>query len=339
MKRPTKFVAPLTPEQEARLEEILKTAPTHRRRMRAHAVLLSHRKYSVDEIADIYQADRDRVSQWLDWWGEEEFEGLDDDPRSGRPPKLSGEEQREVVRMADEDGRSSRGLVGRVATELSRVVGADTIRRVLSEADRVWKRLRRGLSFWRDEDEFRWAEADLKVWREACAAPDAEFDLWYYDEAGFTLSPTVPYAWQPRGATWELATATHERRQNVLGFLNLHGDFESFVFEDRVDAPLVVACFEHFRRRLTKPTLVVLDNAAIHTGEEFQDAIDEWRADGLYVRFLPPYSPELNLIEILWRFIKYRWLPLDATQSFDRLTEALLEVLAGVGSKYRITFA
>ncbi|MCW5969749.1 MAG: helix-turn-helix domain-containing protein [Blastocatellales bacterium] len=44
---------------------------------------MSERRYSINEIADIYQTDRDRVSQWLDWWEQYEFEGLDDDPRSG----------------------------------------------------------------------------------------------------------------------------------------------------------------------------------------------------------------------------------------------------------------
>lgn len=33
---------------------------------------------------------------------------------------------------------------------------------------------------------------------------------------------------------------------------------------------------------------------------------------GLFIYYLPPYSPELNLIEILWSFIKYAWLPFNA---------------------------
>lgn len=85
MKTPTKFVKPLTSEQREQLTEIMKSTAPQRKRMRAHAVLLSERRYSIDQIADIYQADRDRVSQWLDWWEADEFDGLDDDPRGGRP--------------------------------------------------------------------------------------------------------------------------------------------------------------------------------------------------------------------------------------------------------------
>jgi transposase len=32
----------------------------------------------------------------------------------------------------------------------------------------------------------------------------------------------------------------------------------------------------------------------------------------LIIKYLPPYSPELNLIEILWRRIKYTWLPFSS---------------------------
>ncbi|MDR1180459.1 MAG: transposase, partial [Bacteroidales bacterium] len=35
--------------------------------------------------------------------------------------------------------------------------------------------------------------------------------------------------------------------------------------------------------------------------------------------FLPPYSPELNKIEILWRFIKYKWLPFEPFLNFQNL--------------------
>jgi hypothetical protein len=56
------------------------------------------------------------------------------------------------------------------------------------------------------------------------------------------------------------------------------------------------------------------------------------------VLFLPAYSPELNLIELLWKKIKYGWLPMDIYGNFQTMCEGLFEVLKGIGSKYRITF-
>jgi transposase len=100
MKRPTKFVKPLSEEQRKELKEIMKSQASQRSRMRAHAVLLSERRYSINQIADIYQVDRDRVSEWINWWNEFEFEGLDDDERGGRPPLLKEDERERAVELS-----------------------------------------------------------------------------------------------------------------------------------------------------------------------------------------------------------------------------------------------
>ena len=90
---------------------------------------------------------------------------------------------------------------------------------------------------------------------------------------------------------------------------------------------------------MKKPALIVLDNAPVHKSAAFESRIESWGEQGLYLLFLPPYCPEINLIEVLWRKIKYEWLPVSAYQSFKGLSEALNEVLRGVGSKYRLSFA
>ena len=52
------------------------------------------------------------------------------------------------------------------------------------------------------------------------------------------------------------------------------------------------------------PTHLWLDNGPIHTAKATQALFPELAAKGLLIHFLPPYSPELNRIEILWRKIK-----------------------------------
>jgi len=66
--------------------------------------------------------------------------------------------------------------------------------------------------------------------------------------------------------------------------------------------------------------------------------IKEWKEQDVHIFFLPPYSPELNLIEILWKRIKYQWIPFDAYLSFQNLKERLSFVLNNVGIKYDIVF-
>lgn len=148
----------------------------------------------------------------------------------------------------------------------------------------------------------------------------------------------MPYAWQPVGQWIEVPVAK-SRRINVLGFLHPHGLLRPWVFEGRVDTKVVIACFDALCQTLTCPTWVVLDNAPWHTSQAFKARLPEWEKAGLFLYYLPPYCPELNLIEILWRFIKYRWLPFTAFQSYAHLKEALENILANFGKQYHITFA
>ena len=165
-----------------------------------------------------------------------------------------------------------------------------------------------------------------------------EHGLYYFDEAGFSLTPSVPYAWQLIGERIEMPSSKSQQ-SNVLGFMKHDGThLDPYVTEGAVNSAVVIACFDNFCKNLTRPTTVVIDNAPIHRSAAFEAMIPEWEANNLFLWFLPPYSPELNLIEILWNQIKYRWLPLDAYDSFEKLNSCLDNILALFGSKFKICF-
>jgi transposase len=66
--------------------------------------------------------------------------------------------------------------------------------------------------------------------------------------------------------------------------------------------------------------------------------IPQWVKRGLIIKYLPPYSPELNLIEILWRFMKYDWVPFSAYMSLQHLLQAGEDILQRCGTAYTIAF-
>ncbi|NTV00843.1 MAG: IS630 family transposase, partial [Methanoregulaceae archaeon] len=138
-----------------------------------------------------------------------------------------------------------------------------------------------------------------------------EIDLYFFDEAGFSLVPTVPYAWQRIGERLEIPSR-RSKHLNVLGFLGIDQRFWCNTIEGCVDSWCVVGCIDEFCKTLVNPTVVVMDNASVHKSSLFEAKISQWADQGLFFYFLPPYSPELNLIERLWRMIKYHWLPTSA---------------------------
>jgi len=162
--------------------------------------------------------------------------------------------------------------------------------------------------------------------------------LYFFDESGFTGVPEVPYSWQDRNDPLLLPSGKTPRI-NVLGFLSRQNDFFSYVFECNVNAEVVVACFDAFSLTLNKPTFVILDNAPVHHSQFFTNEIEKWEDRGLFLYYLPPYSPELNIIEILWKHIKYYWLPSSAYKGFAFLREELNKVLMNIGKSHKIIFA
>lgn len=115
--------------------------------------------------------------------------------------------------------------------------------------------------------------------------------------------------------------------------------------EGSVNTKHVIAAFDNFAmnyyseyQQTKVPCIVVLDNASIHRSKEFKKRIAYWESRAVFLRYLPAYSPELNLIEILWRKMKYEWLELTAYQNYEHLKKAVLDILENIGSKYAITF-
>ena len=81
--------------------------------------------------------------------------------------------------------------------------------------------------------------------------------------------------------------------------------------------------FGSIEQNAEKKTVVVMENAAVHPSEALEECLPRWKKKGLIIKYLSTYSPELNLVEILWRKIKYTWLPFSAYQCLNALRDAL----------------
>lgn len=173
-------------------------------------------------------------------------------------------------------------------------------------------------------------------------AADGDFDLYFMDESGFSLTPAVPYAWQDRGRQGTIGIpSAHSKRLNYLGLLNpaTHA-LEAFSFEGSIDSTALIGAIDQFADLLTRPVVVIADNAPTHKSRAFTEKLPDWERRGLTFYFISPYSPELNLIEILWRKMKYEWLPNSAYAGLNHLRLALADIFESYGdSKYVINFS
>jgi transposase len=330
------IVNPLSFQEIQTLEEMHKNHPSHTPRIRAHAILLSHAGFQLSMIARVYSVCRQTVSTWIHAWDAGGICGLLDKPRSGRPRILCEEAEVDALARIKQSPRSLKKVLSELSESLDLTPSLTTLKRTCRRAGLSWKRIRKSLKSKRDPDLFEQSRQQLTALIEQ--SQQKQIDLFYFDESGFTLEPCVPYAWQPLGETIEVSSSK-SKRLNVLGFVNRECALTSIVVEGSVTSAVVVASIDHFVTTIQRSTTLIIDNAPVHTSHEFQENIARWKKQGLTIVPIAPYSPELNIIEILWRKIKYEWMPFSAYESFQRLKESLFDILANIGKSYNIDFS
>ena len=198
-----------------------------------------------------------------------------------------------------------------------------------------WKRARLSLKHKRNQDLFEIKQAQIEIFKEL--EDSGYLDLYYGDESHFGLTPNVPYAWQ-RKDNPILLPAAKGKFLNVVGLMTRKNNLFFEVLETTFDTDKIISFIDSFVAQTIKKTIVILDNSPIHKSKKFIAKMVEWKENDVYIFFLPPYSPELNLIEILWKRIKYQWIPFDAYICFQNLKERLSYVLNNFGKKYDIIF-
>lgn len=195
-----------------------------------------------------------------------------------------------------------------------------------------WKRARLSLKSKRNEEQFRCKQNEIESLKEL--EDSGYIDLYFGDQSHFGLTPNVPYAWQTKESPIILP-ASKGKYLNVVGMMTRKKKFYFEILETTFNSDRIICFMDRFVEQTVKKTVVVLDNSPIHKSKKFMSKIEEWKRKDVLIYFLPPYSPELNLIEILWKRIKYQWLNFDAYKSFQKLKENLNFILNNFGKKIR----
>ncbi|PWU14538.1 MAG: hypothetical protein C5B45_04285 [Chlamydiae bacterium] len=99
-----------------------------------------------------------------------------------------------------------------------------------------------------------------------------------------------------------LLTNTGRKRININGALDVKGLEVTTVFSDSINAQSTMVLFKKLEEKypLAQRIVVICDNAAYYRSRLVADYLKTSRVE---IKFLPPYSPDLNLIERLWRFM------------------------------------
>ena len=167
---------------------------------------------------------------------------------------------------------------------------------------------------------------------------EQQCELLYFDESGFSPNPPVQYGWSRIGETRSVEPLAHRQRVNVLGALRHDGQLTWTTQQRPTTRDDVIIFFDQIAAQShSVPRVVLIDNAGIHKGKPMEKKRRQWARHGLYLYYLPPYSPELNRIEILWKHAKHFWRRFIAKNGADLLNE-VQSLMSGFGTKFTINF-
>lgn len=139
---------------------------------------------------------------------------------------------------------------------------------------------------------------------------DGRLTLKYLDQTGLSLMLSIGATWFKRGSGKQFEIPTRwgsSGRINLIGTYSFHGTEEQLEVRElsgSCNGEQVIAYLETLALQTVpdQMTVVVLDNAPFHKGAKLREKAAEWEKKGLYLRYLPPYAPMLNLIEEVWRY-------------------------------------
>jgi transposase len=137
-------------------------------------------------------------------------------------------------------------------------------------------------------------------------------------------NPVLGYGWIKRGEDYAVRSNTGRRRVNINGVIDVERLEPVVRFDDTINADSTIALFEQLEQFYAVATYiyVICDNARYYHSRAVQAYLENSR---IKLVPLPPYAPNLNLIERLWKFFKKKVLYNRYYESFDTFRKACEE--------------
>jgi transposase len=297
----------LTEEQVAVLRTAHRTTKDKRLADRIKAILSLHAGYSYEDVARILLLDEVTLRRYVIQFQKRGIEGLLECRYTGGISSLTHIQEQQLKRFLDKNTQ-------RTAKEIRDHIFL--VYRISYSTIGVTKLLHR-LGFSYKKPKIVPGKADVKrqerflvTYGNLKAKLDKSDHLYFVDATHPQHNTQPSYGWILKGKDHDklMKTNTGRQRLNLNGALNLKTHQVVVLAEDTINATSVIRLGNALLRKHRKGKIYfILDNAKYHHAT----VVTEWRKTHGRIKFifLPPYSPNLNLIERLWRFFhqKVTW--------------------------------
>ncbi len=148
----------------------------------------------------------------------------------------------------------------------------------------------------------------------------------FQDEASVQFAPTITRMWSLKEQQPEILTYGGRKRQPLIGAVEpLAGRIHTAFFDT-----LKTEQFQHFLEGLlarypdAEKLLLILDNARVHHSKDLEPFLEAHK-DKLELMYLPPYSPDLNPMEWIWKKMRKEVTHNTFFENFKNFQRALIK--------------
>ena len=298
-------------EDRPLLQKLAKECKDAKECIRYFALHAVSEGYEVSAVAEIFCVDESSIYGWIKKWKEEGT--LSDKPKSGRPPTFTDVEKKDLKRLVKETDPQAHGINASFwdCAELRKYyllqgkdVSEDTINRTL---------LNMGAHYVKAQ--FEYQEADLEKQRSFALSffndikkLTDQIALLFEDEMSTCTSPHKGYGWTFNERLIIKTPQSHKERLNTFGATNPVDGRRIQLSSKIAKAPALIKFMEKVLKTYEskKEIWIYLDNGPVHKSK----LLKEWLKahQKIKIRWMPPYSPNLNPQEYIWGYDRRKFL-------------------------------
>lgn len=319
----------LTRSQRENLVSFLKESNSPQLTQRILILLLMDDGKTYQEISDFLGCGYRTVAYWCVHGDPDNLESLQDGREKGNYTKATSEYinflmetiEKDPIELGYEFGRWS---TARLATYLAKVTGielsGEQVRRILNKKKYAYLWAKYSLEDKQDLSKRKAFKEKLEGYLEASKLEPAKIQIWFWDETGFSLRVIRRKTWGKKGKRKKVTGQRSRGRVNVMGGLRYHDKKQICYFIEKGNGDSFYEQLEKLNEYVKTEwveqgnqegnfqdngpkILIILDNASYHKKKEILQQIEQ-KLPNIQLYFLPAYSPDYNLIELVWHSAK-----------------------------------
>jgi transposase len=319
----------LNSQQVEKLQRELKDEDNGDIRERILMLLLLNDGKTQAEIAKFLGCSVNKVCYWSVHGDPDNLESLKDERMEGNHRKATQKYIEILLETVDKEPQEfgyefGRWTGERLATYLEKITGiklsGSQVRRILERKKYVFIWAKYSLESKRNLPKRAEFKAKMLEYLRITRESPERLQVWFWDESGFSLRVIRRKNWGKKGRRKEVRGERRKGRVNLMGGLR-YSDKKRFVeFLDKGNSENFYKVLKIFYQELINEwveagneasefaekgakIVIILDNASFHKKLEYQNKI-KTEMPNIHLEFLPEYSPDYNLIELVWHSAK-----------------------------------